>query len=118
MFDQATIDFAQARADRDAGMASALQHAESDCIDWPDKAYAFLADFARYQSHFCGYEVTAASHACPTFPQPVNERAWGGIYTRAQREGLMVKDGCGVHPKRHASICTRYRSMVFVGGAA
>lgn len=114
---QQTIDFTAARKARDEGMARAQAHAEADMPGWSEAAYGFLRAYARIHEHFISEDVSGSSKA-RGFPQPSTDRAWGPVYRRAVREGVIVQDGAGRSARRHASICPRWRSLVYAGGAA
>ena len=111
---QLCIDFAAARAARDQGMHQALDHAAQNDDTWPDMAYAFLCRYARSHEFFEGRHVTEAARLCGC-DAPTTGRAWGSLYVKAQKDGVMVKAGAGRNPHRHNSICERYRSLVFSG---
>lgn len=116
--EQPTLDFERARADRDAGMARSLEHAERLTQNWGDLAYTFLLIFARSNASFISEDVSDASKASKTFPQPPTDRAWGQVYRRALKQGIIVQDGSGRSRRRHASICPRWRSLMYVGDVA
>ena len=110
---QMTLDDALAAAN--TGMARALDRAERDTPDWADTAYKFLEQYAARNREFPGFFVTAASELDKSFPVPSNERAWGGIYRRAQKDGIIIKIAQRMkHPKRHGSEAIVYRSLVYV----
>lgn len=111
---QLPIDFATARAARDAGMNQAIQHAERVDDEWPDLAYGFLYRYALTHELFEGWQVTAEAKRLG-YDAPTDSRAWGSIYTKAIRNGVIAMVGTGRNPHRHASICPRYRSLVFAG---
>lgn len=111
---QGIIDMADARAKRDAGMLQAMHHAQDEDAEWPDVAYAFLVRYARTHEFFMGWECTAEANRLG-YGSPTTSKSWGALYTKAQREGVIAKFGSGNDPHRHASICPRYRSLVFVG---
>lgn len=115
--DQAVIDFERARQERDAGMQRSVQKAERIDDEWPEVAYSFLTRYARTHEFFQGWEVTRDAKAMG-YGAPTDDRAWGAIYRRALQDGVMVVHGVGRNPNRHASICPRYQSLVYVGGAA
>lgn len=115
---QSCIDFTAARVARDAGMAQSIDRAQDLCFDWPERAYAFLEAYARENACFISEDVSDAAHADPRFPTPPTDRAWGAIYRKAVNAGLIEQYGAGRSRRRHASICHRWRSLVFVGGAA
>lgn len=109
---QITLDEALAKADQ--GMARALDRAEGDSPGWGELAFKFLRRYAEGNLEFPGFFVTAASEADKDFPVPKNERAWGSIYHRAQRAGLIVKTQRRMkHPRRHGSEAIVYRSLVY-----
>lgn len=112
MSTQLTFDNAMARAAADAGMRQALAHAEEEHFGWPDLAYLFLERYARQHQRFISEDVSDASIAWGLV-QPPTLRAWGGIYRRAKKAGLIVCDGVGRSWRRHASICPMWRSLVF-----
>lgn len=109
--------FAEAVAKRDAGIEQALDAAVRRDDEWADTAYGFLYNYARMHSSFEGWHVTQAADRMG-YGSPADSRAWGGIFRRAIREGVMAMDGVGKNPNRHASVCPRYRSLVFGGSAA
>jgi hypothetical protein len=115
---QLAIDFLQARTARDAGMRRAIDHAQDLCFDWPERAYAFLEAYARHNAEFISEDVSDAAHANPRFPTPPTDRAWGAIYRKAANAGLIEQCGAGRSRRRHASICPKWRSLVFMGGVA
>lgn len=114
---QQPIDFEAARRERDAGMDRAHQHAERLDMDWPDTAYAFLVRYARANAELEGWQVTNEAKRLG-YASPADDRAWGSVYRRAMKEGVIEVCGVGRNPNRHASICPRYRSLIFVGYAA
>lgn len=106
-----------ARVARDRGMNQALNSAERAYADWPEVAYHFLVGYAKYNQFFTGEQVVAASLRKRSFPQPADTRAWGAIYQRAQRDGLIVKSGTAPRHRGHLAIGNVWRSLVFVGNA-
>src|SRR3954467_9221039 len=105
---QMPLDYAKAA--RDEGQQRALEGAEADTQGWGDIAAEFLKRYAETHEFFPGFFVTAESEKDDTFPKPKNERAWGVIYTRAQKLFWIKKTDRRVpHPKRHASEAIVYR---------
>lgn len=111
---QTALDFTEASAARDAGMAQAIDHAERIEPTWGEQAYDFLQDFARKHAHFISEDVSDATRLDPAFPQPPTDRAWGSVYRRAARDGLIFVDGMGRSRRRHCSVCPRWRSVLKV----
>lgn len=105
-------DMGMARAARDAGMQQSLDHAEAVYEGWQDEAYRFLERYARSHAYFISEDVSDASKAAD-MNQPPTDRAWGSLYRRAAKDGLIVQDGCGRSRRRHASICPRWKSLLF-----
>lgn len=113
---QFALNFDQACAQRDVGMELALEHAEAVNEGWKDEAYSFLVAFAKYNRDFISEDVSDA-HVAAQLPQPPTKRAWGSLYRRAARDGVIEQCGMGRSRLRHASICPRWRSRIF-GSAA
>lgn len=115
---QTAFDWDAARAARNAGMAQAAHHAEDLQPKWGELAYEFLCEFAKRNRSFISEDVSGASKRVPSFPQPPTDRAWGAVYRRAAKDGLIVLDGLGRSRRRHASVCPRWRSCIAIGAAA
>lgn len=111
---QLTLDHALASAEADAGMKAALDHAEREVEKWGELAYLFLEQFCRRNRTFISEDVSGASKSWGLI-QPPTDRAWGAVYRRAIRSGLIAQDGTGRSLRRHHSICPRWRSLVFKG---
>ena len=111
---QLVIDFD--RAARDAGMQRALDHAEGDSPGWSDVAFLFLKQFAATHERFISEDVSDASKEWGMV-QPPTDRAWGQIYRRAIKEGVIKQDGAGRSRRRHASICPMWLSLIYRGAA-
>lgn len=117
MSEQAILDFTAAKQLRDEGMSRAMDHAERADTGWGDSAYAFLVDFARHNACFISEDVSDASKGVPAFVQPPTDRAWGSVYRRAVKDGVIAQDGCGRSRRRHASICPLWASRIYRGVA-
>ena len=110
--DGSVIEMSRARAQRDDGMSRAARHAESDYPGWADVAFRFLNNFAVTHQHFISEDVSDASRAWGMV-QPSTDRAWGNVYKRAIKDGVIVQDGAGRSRRRHASICPRWKSLIY-----
>lgn len=117
MSKQLAIDFEAARAARDAGMQQALDHATDVNPEWPERAYAFLVEFAKAHSEFISEDVSDASRAA-SMPQPPTDRAWGAIYRKAIKLGVIIQNGSGRSRRRHNSICPKWASQIYRSKAA
>lgn len=108
---QIAIDFEAPRAQREIGMACAMEHAERVSPGWKDLAYQFLLDFARNHPSFISEDVSDASKAAG-MEQPPTDRAWGSLYVKAAKSGVIVQSGTGRSRRRHNSLCPRWQSRV------
>lgn len=85
-------------------MAQALGHAADVNPKWPAFAYGNLSWYVKYKAEkqFTSYDFIAwcdASH----YEQPPTPKAFGSIFTKAAKNGLIRKVGYRPHPLRHAS---------------
>ena len=99
------------------GMRQAADHANKERHGWTADAYIFLLAFAERNTLFISEDVSSASKALG-FPQPPTDRAWGAVYRKAIRDGVITQEGTGRSSRRHASICPRWRSQIYRGVAA
>jgi len=98
------------QARRDAGMAAAQAHADTDCPEWTDLAAAFLRDYAALVGGAFLVEQAriAALHRVPT---PENLKAWGPAAVKAVRKGWIVKAGYGPASSSNGSPKTLFRGV-------
>lgn len=115
-FQQTDTLFDYAARERDLGIARAEDHADRVEPGWPEMARAFLEEFARSHEFFISEDVSSASKDAG-LPQPPTDRAWGGAYRHAQRNQIIAMDGTGRSTRRNASLCPRWRSLVFQRGS-
>lgn len=101
----------QARAERDEGMAQALQHAERVQPQWGDVAYDALVDYAAQNRTFTSYDFRKDYHA-RGLPNPPTDKAFGPVFLRAVKEHVIAKVGYEQHPERHASPTPLWASKV------
>jgi hypothetical protein len=106
------VSLFEAHLARDEGMARALAHAERTQPDWGELAYQFLRRFAEATPIFISEDVSDHSRGDHAFPQPPTDRAWGPVYRRALRDGVIEQSGIGRSRRRHASICPQWKSLV------
>jgi hypothetical protein len=103
----------EAELERDLGMARSLSHQSQVVPEWGELAYAFLVNYAREHASFISEDV-ATEYARTTLPQVISPRAWGPVYQRAARAGIIAKDGYGTATSRHLSPCPRWRSRLAI----
>lgn len=88
---------------RDEGMARSLDNATKDNPEWAEMAFSALLSFAEgYGKPFMAEEVRV--WAC-WIPNPKSKRAWGAIFSKAARKGIIRKIGYGqvMNPKAHCA---------------
>lgn len=70
----------------------ATERADTDSPSWSQQAYAFLCQFAVARGgEFLGEEVISRSRG--VVPEPTDKRAWGSVFTKAARAGVIVRNG-------------------------
>lgn len=87
---------------RDAGMARAVDHAESVSEGWSDRAYALFVQFAARRKPFRTEQAREYATELGLPPAP-HARAWGAIASRARKAGVIRFAGFDVceNPKAH-----------------
>lgn len=101
--------FAYADERRNRGMASAI----SGQPDWGETAYLAICDIARRQRTVHVDDVLAVVSAKPRHPN-----AWGSIWMRAIREGIIERTGLvrkSEDAKKNSHQYPIYRSLMFSG---
>lgn len=113
---QIAMDFDQARAQRDAGIRMAADHAEEVSPGWSDRAFDMLRCFADSKRLAGGETFTSEDlrtyAASLGLPAPAHLRAWGGVFQRAAKAGIIVKAGVSTAraPHVHQSIVATWRA--------
>jgi hypothetical protein len=98
-----------ALVERDRGIQAAIDHAESVSPGWGDAAYEALVEFARGHECFTSEQFRAQSKVtAPTTP-----KAFGSIFRKAARNGVIVKHGYAIAEQRHLSPCPLWASLIF-----
>src|SRR5690606_33079593 len=84
-----------ARAERDAGMQLALDHAQAVRPEWADEAFNALRMYiaAHPGKTFMTEDVRSYAYSVLAVPCPPHERAWGSIIAKAARQGLIKRVG-------------------------
>ncbi len=105
-----------ARAARDDGIRRAVEHADAVEPRWVDQAYDVLLDFLRRpEAHVASFtsEDVREHAAALGLPEPPHLRAWGGVFQRASRAGIIAR--AGVTTARavnvHCSIVATWRAV-------
>lgn len=110
--EQTSMDFSAATAARNAGMVLAAEHAEAVSPGWKESAYQFLRDFARTHEKFISENVSDA-HIAAGLEQPPTLKAWGSIYQKAAKAGLIARVGFEISRRRHLSPTPLWASQIF-----
>lgn len=103
-------DMAEAIAKRDAGMASALQHAEDDAPGWGERAYRTLrAVFELFENQPITIEDARLCAFAAGLDSPAESRAFGPITQKLIRDGIIEPVGYAAAASSHGSIKRTYR---------
>lgn len=89
MTSQLNLTFAETL--RDQGIAKALHSAERECPNWTENAYSFLLNYIKSNKEFMAEDVREASKGIVS--DPPSQRAWGGVFVRAVKSGLITRKG-------------------------
>jgi hypothetical protein len=92
---------------RDEGMRRV---AEADPA-FQQEAYHYLRFYARRHAEFIAEEGTEAASAMGLVPH--DGKAWGPVFSRASREGLIRQIGYGRSLRRHLSPTVLWRSRMY-----
>jgi hypothetical protein len=88
---------------RDAIIPRAMAKANREHPEWSETAYKYLKWYVATHARFWSWELREAM-AKDGYAQPSELRAWGGVYKRAVREGLIRRgDEVKKDPYRHAT---------------
>ncbi len=93
---QPIFDRSAALAARDAGIQQAAEHAEEVNPNWGDRAFEVLRMYAaakRSSGATFTSEDVRNSILGAHLPQPPHLRAWGSVFQRAAKQGMIVKTG-------------------------
>lgn len=102
---QAPFDFEAARRERDLGMQRAADRADRVNDGWTLTAYSNLVALARahkLSEPMLGEDIRKLAYDAG-LPRPPDERAWGAVFLRARKAGLMVPVGHGQAKSSHLS---------------
>ena len=88
---------------RDLGIKQSESHANEVEQNWSEKAYSFLVNFCRSHRVFMAEDIRDSSIGI--VPEPPSQRAWGAIFVKAAKSGLIKRVGYGQvkNPKAHCT---------------
>jgi len=98
--------YAEGISARDAGIAQAADHAASVDISWADRAYEHLTTYAEAHNSFISHDVTDG------LVSPTSQKAWGAVFVRAVRAGVIEKVGFGISGRRNMSPTPLWHSRI------
>lgn len=110
------MDLTTAILAKQRGMQAALDFEERAHPTWTSVAFQYLEAYARKHAEFISEDLTAAADEWGL--QTSQPKAWGGVFQKAARAGIIVQCGAGRSKRRHASICPLWKSKIFRGDAA
>lgn len=99
-------------AARDAGIARAVGHADRVNGNWSERAFGALRRLATTNEFFTAEVIRRLA---VEIEPPPDARAWGGVFQRAARAGLVVHHGWGTMLARdcHCSPTRVWRSALY-----
>lgn len=89
----AQLNIEYAKKARDRGIERAENHANQVHESWSDKAYALLKEFIRIQPKTSFLAEDFRMSVTDLLPAPPHNRAYGGIFMRAAKAGLIERLG-------------------------
>lgn len=97
----------------EVAMQLAVDKADREIADWSETAYQFLLEYARKHRKFQAWQVREA--AVGQIPLPTESRAWGAVFSRANRDGVIVSIGFVpvANKGSHGRAQTLWLSLVF-----
>jgi hypothetical protein len=89
------LNILEAIRERDKGILQALTSAETVCEDWADKAYNMLVDWLQGWPSGFRFQIEEFRKIAQIrgLPDPMHNRAFGGIAVRARNAGLIKSNG-------------------------
>jgi len=104
--------FAPGRALRDAGMQTAVDHADAVHPTWSDRAFASLRAYVAGTRPGVTFTCEAVRDYAERrgVPPPPDNRAWGIVMSRGARAGLYRRHGYvpATHPQVHMTTVTAW----------
>lgn len=99
---QTAIDFEAAREAGYAGARASAEHADAVSPGWTERAYQALCAFARQVRSFTSFDFRCSVES-QGLEKPPTDKAYGAVFQRAARAGVIRKAGYAPHPERHCS---------------
>jgi hypothetical protein len=103
------------------GATRAAARADRTALGWTDGALACLIEFARDNADLNAERVREFAHGRRALVNAPDARAWGCVFRKAQKGGLIEPTGDFDRmddPACHKSPIRRWRSKVYTGAAA
>jgi len=110
---QLSFDDYEATVARDVGMKQAVDHANEAVSGWSDEAYRWLHRYAKTHKQFISEHATAWAAEQGFVSDTISKkRAWGQVFRRGAKEGIIVRVGHGTSLRRHRSPCPLWESAI------
>ena len=110
---QLELNYSKAAQWASNGQTAAVMNADSHCPGWSDDAFLWLWEFARMNrgSQFMAEVVRKYAHD-HGLPMPESSRAWGAVFTRAAKQGIIRAVGYGktTNPLAHSTPATLWEA--------
>lgn len=97
------------RIKRDMAIAQSADHAERVSPEWKERAYSALKQFCTTHERFTSYDFRHAG----LILSPTTDKAFGAVFQRAARAGIIANVGYEKHPERHLSPTVLWASKIF-----
>lgn len=109
-------ELAKARRLRDAGIMSAVEHADSVSLGWSDVAVAYIRAYAASHATLTAEQVRKYAES-RGLSLPPDKRSWGGVMLTAKRSGVIEAVGWtrASDPKVHCNAVTLWKSRLWHG---
>lgn len=108
---QLSFDDYEATRAREVGIKQAVDHANEAKYGWSDEAYGWLRRYAKLHKQFISEHATMWA-AEQGFRSPTDPRAWGQVFRRGAKEGIIVRIGHATSLRRHKSPTVLWESAV------
>ncbi len=103
----------------DAGMQTAVEHADDIEPGWSERAVEHVREFAHIRHEFLGEDVRVWAHK-QGLPYPPKACAWGAVMVRASKDRIIARAGYRTTriPPQHAKPAVLWESLLIERAAA
>ncbi len=113
---QFTLDFEQAKKNRDLGIERAVDHADRESPGWRERATEACLNWIADQQkgrRFLVEEIREYLYQSKQIEKAPSDRAWGAIALKILKSGLVKKIGTGqvLNPRAHRCFASMYEKI-------